>query len=134
MPCWPGELAATEADAGRKAELEEIADICERVPEFPARTFHEALQCLNIIMVGRGLEAMYPLLVGRMDQYLWPYLERDLEAGRITLERAAELVGNALVLWGMKTVIPVGKTQKETHQFSFSINSINVGGVDRARQ
>jgi len=66
-----------------------------------------------------------------MDQYLWPYLEKDLEAGRITLERAAELVGNALVLWGMKTVIPVGKTQKETHQFSFSINSINVGGVDK---
>ena len=125
------ELAAKEADAGRKAELEEIAEICERVPEHPARTFHEALQCLNIIMVGRGLEAMYPLLVGRMDQYLWPYLEKDLEAGRITLERAAELVGNALVLWGMKTVIPVGKTQKETHQFSFCINSINVGGVDK---
>jgi len=40
-------------------------------------------------------------------------------------------VGNALVLWGMKTVIPVGKTQKETHQFSFCINSINVGGVDK---
>lgn len=125
------ELAAAEMDAEREAELQEIADICERVPEYPARTFHEALQCLNIIMVGRGLEAMYPLLVGRMDQYLWPYLEKDLEAGRITLERAAELVGNALVLWGMKTVIPVGKTQKETHQFSFSINSINVGGVDK---
>jgi pyruvate-formate lyase len=125
------ELATKEADAGRKAELEEIVDICERVPEYPARTFHEALQCLNIIMVGRGLEAMYPLLVGRMDQYLWPYLEKDLEAGNTTLERAAELVGNALVLWGMKTVIPVGKTQKETHQFSFCINSINVGGVDK---
>jgi formate C-acetyltransferase len=125
------ELAAKEANPGRKTELEEIAAICERVPEHPARTFHEALQCMNIIMVGRGLEAMYPLLVGRMDQYLWPYLEKDLEAGRITLERAADLVGNALVLWGMKTVIPVGKTQKETHQFSFSINSINVGGVDK---
>jgi pyruvate-formate lyase len=125
------ELAAKEEDPGRKAELEEIAAVCERVPEHPARTFQEALQCLNFIMVGRGLEAMYPLLIGRMDQYLWPYLEKDLENGRISLERAAHLVGNALTLWGMKTVIPVGKTQKETHQFSFSINSINVGGVDK---
>ncbi len=123
--------AEKEPDPERRNELIEIADICERIPENPARTFHEALQFMNFIIVGRGLEAMYPLLVGRIDQYLNPYLEKDLHDGQLTLERAAELLGSALTLWGMKVVVPVGKTQQETHQFSYSINSINIGGVDR---
>jgi pyruvate-formate lyase len=122
--------ADEESNLERKTELVEIARTCEHVPENPAHTFHEALQCMNFIMVGRGLEAMYPLLVGRIDQYLRPYFERDISEGRLTLERAAELLGSVLTLWGMKVVVPVGKTQQETHQFSYSINSINIGGVD----
>jgi pyruvate formate-lyase/glycerol dehydratase family glycyl radical enzyme len=123
--------ADEETDPKRRSELIEIAEICEHLPENPARTFHEALQCMNFIMVGRGLEAMYPLLVGRIDQYLRPYFEKDLREERLTLEKAAELLGSALILWGMKVVVPVGQTQQETHQFSYSINSINIGGVDR---
>jgi pyruvate-formate lyase len=124
------ELAAKAGDPVRREELEQIADVCEWVPEHPARTFHEAIQCLNFIQVGRGLEAMYPLLIGRLDQYLWPSFEADMREGRLTLERAAELLGGALTLWGMKLVVPVGKTQRETHQVSFAINSVNLSGVD----
>jgi pyruvate-formate lyase len=123
--------AGEQTDPARRGELLEIADICERVPEHPARSFHEALQCVNFLMVGRGLEAMYPILVGRLDQYLRPYFEKDIREGKITLERAGELLGSALILWGMKVVVPVGKTQQETHQFSFCINSLNIGGVDK---
>jgi pyruvate-formate lyase len=128
------ELARRKAeettDPERKRELIEVADICERVPEHPARTFHEALQSINFIMVGRGLEMMYPILIGRLDQYLLPFFAKDIQEGRLTLEKAAELLGSALILWGMKVVVPVGKTQLETHQFSFCINSLNIGGVD----
>ena len=123
--------ADEESNPERRKELMEIAGICERVPENPARTFHEALQCMNFIIIGRGLEAMYPLLIGRIDQYLRPYFEKDIREGQLTLERAAELLGSALTLWGMKVIVPVGQTQQETHQFSYSINSINIGGVDR---
>ena len=133
-----GELARQKAEkestTERRNELLEIADICYHVPENPAGTFHEALQCMNFIMVGRGLEAMYPLLVGRIDQYLRPYFEKDIREGRLTVERAGELLGSALTLWGMKVVVPVGETQQETHQFSYSINSINIGGVKREGQ
>jgi pyruvate-formate lyase len=122
--------ADEESNPERRNELIEIAGICEHVPENPARTFHEAIQCMNFILVGRGLEAMYPLLIGRIDQYLRPYFEKDIREGRLTLERAAELLGGALTLWGMKVIVPVGKTQQETHQFSYSINSVNIGGVD----
>ncbi len=122
--------AEKESDIARRDELLEIAEICDRVPEYPARSFREALQFMNFIMIGRGLEAMYPLLVGRLDQYLNSYLENDIREGRLTLERAADLLGSALTLWGMKVVAPSGETQEETHQFSYSINSINIGGVD----
>jgi pyruvate formate-lyase/glycerol dehydratase family glycyl radical enzyme len=125
------DLAEREADPQRRSELKEIARICEWVPEHAARSFHEALQCMNFIMVGRGLEAMYPILIGRIDQYLRPYFENDMHDGRLTLERAADLLGSAITLWGMKVVVPTGPTQQETHQFSFSINSVNLGGVDR---
>ena len=123
--------ADEESNPERRNELMEIAGICERVPENPVTTFHEALQCINFIIVGRGLESMYPLLIGRIDQYLRPYFEKDIREGRLTLERVAELLGSALTLWGMKVVVPVGKTQQETHQFSYSINSVNIGGIDR---
>ena len=124
-------MAESEPDEARRDQLAEIADVCEWVPEHPARSFHDALQFVNLLVVGRGLEAMYPLLLGRVDQYLWPYYERDVDEGRLTEEKAADLLANALILWGMKTVVPVGITQEETHQFSYAINSINVGGVDR---
>lgn len=37
------EMAAKEKDPIRKAELEEMARVCNRVPEFPAETFQEAV-------------------------------------------------------------------------------------------
>ncbi len=123
--------AEKENDPARKQELLDIAAVCERVPENPARNFHEAVQCVNFIMVARGLEAMYPILIGRVDQYLRPYFENDLKEGTLTLERAADIIGSAFTLWGMKVVVSTGETQQETHQFSFSINSVNLGGVDR---
>lgn len=74
--------AEKTSDSKRRNELIEIADICKRVPENPPQTFHEALQFMNFILVGRGLEAMYPLLIGRIDQYLWPYFEKDIRDGK----------------------------------------------------
>lgn len=88
-------LAQTESDPVRRAELEEIARICRRVPWEPARTFHEALQSLwfahMLVMVAES----YPgpgLSPGRVDQYLYPYYRADIEAGRLTPERAKELL------------------------------------------
>ena len=37
-------MAETEASPARKRELQQMAEICRRVPANPARTFREALQ------------------------------------------------------------------------------------------
>jgi pyruvate formate-lyase/glycerol dehydratase family glycyl radical enzyme len=91
------ELAGSCADPDQKREWETIAEICERVPAQPARTFREAVQSLwfaHIITVWEdGINANG---IGRIDQFLWPYLERDLADGTITWDGAAEILA---ALW-----------------------------------
>ena len=54
-------------------------------------TFCQALQSVWLLhMVFHS--TMNGNAMGRLDQYVWPYLEADLAAGRIDMERAAELV------------------------------------------
>jgi formate C-acetyltransferase len=74
----------------RKAELQQIAQVCERVPQEGARTFHEALQ--SIYFMHLALHAsMNFLSLGRLDQVLHPYLEGDAAAGRMTRQEGLEL-------------------------------------------
>ena len=87
------ELAAKEQNAPRKQDLLEIADICEWVPENPARTFREALQAeWWAQMFNRIEQTSCAMGQGRMDQYMWPFYEKDLAEGRITKESAMELL------------------------------------------
>jgi pyruvate formate-lyase/glycerol dehydratase family glycyl radical enzyme len=88
------EMAESERDAGRKAELLKIAETCEWVPANPARTFYEALQSFWFTHVAANLEgADYAETPGRMDQYLYPTYENDISTGRMTQQEAAELLG-----------------------------------------
>jgi formate C-acetyltransferase len=87
------EKAGVEERPWRKRELEKMAEICRQVPKNPARSFWEALQALwfyhfaAIMEYGAGVYGP-----GRMDQYLYPYYEKDIEEKRITKEQAQELL------------------------------------------
>ena len=94
------EEAEAEADAGRKEELETLSEICARVPRQPAESLHEALNAIWIGWVALHMENTNAgLSLGRMDQWLQPYFEsemdllKDLEDRRSYIERALELVG-----------------------------------------
>lgn len=90
------EMARNEKDAVRKAELLEIARICEKVPKYPAESFHEALQSVWFVHLLLHSTLTYTPL-GRIDQYLWPYYENDIKNGKITKEFAKELIGSFLI-------------------------------------
>lgn len=85
--------AALETDAGRKAELAEIARICRKVPARPAETFWEGLQSIFFIHTCAQLED-YDMSIsfGGIDRYLYPLYAADLEAGRLTREEARTLL------------------------------------------
>ncbi len=86
-------LASSESDPIRRGELGHIAAICRRVPAQPARTFHEALQAMQFVLVAAQIEDYESAFsIGRLDQLLWPTYRDDLEAGRLTEEGALELL------------------------------------------
>jgi formate C-acetyltransferase len=87
-------LAEAEARPERRRELREIAEICDRVPEHPARTFREAVQSQWLIQTASRLEQRIGGTVGngRIDQYLHPFYAKDSAEGRITPQDALELL------------------------------------------
>lgn len=85
------------------ARLEELgmteeAEICRRVPKYPARNFREAVQSFFmeyiVVMMENPHGGNSP---GRLDYYLWPFLEQDLKNGTCTLEEAQDLVEELLL-------------------------------------
>jgi formate C-acetyltransferase len=87
------QMAETEADPDRRAELFAIAETCRRVPAHPARTFREAVQSVWFLHLLIQIESNgHSISLGRFDQYLYPYYRTDLAAGILTREQALELV------------------------------------------
>jgi formate C-acetyltransferase len=87
------EIAATTTEP-RKSELLAIAEVCDRVPMRPARTFYEALQSVWFVHMLLGWEVGFHggISPGRADQYLYPFYASDIKEGTITKEVAQELL------------------------------------------
>ena len=87
------EMAEQERDAKRKKELLTIAEICAKVPEHGAESFQEACQSFWFVQQLLQLESSgHSISPGRFDQYMYPYYEKDLNAGKLTREYAQELL------------------------------------------
>ncbi|MFX0116289.1 MAG: pyruvate formate lyase family protein [Candidatus Hodarchaeota archaeon] len=88
-------LAGEESNPERKEELLEISRICAKVPWKPAESFWEAVQSLWMTHMLVLAAESYPgagTSPGRIDQYLFPYYQQDIENGAITREFAKELL------------------------------------------
>ena len=86
---WNGKHVEKLVEMGKTEE----AEICRQVPKREARTFREAVQSffMQFIIVMKE-EPNGGNSPGRLDYYLWPFLESDLKAGRITLDEAEEFI------------------------------------------
>lgn len=128
------ELARVERDETRKAELEGMARVCRRVPAQPARTFHEALQSVLFVMIALCTETFENAIsFGRLDQVLYPYYRRDLEAGRITKERARELLALFVLKIDELIFLSDGESGLQFGKLFESLSpveTITMGGVD----
>ncbi|MBN2310308.1 MAG: hypothetical protein JXR94_15140 [Candidatus Hydrogenedentes bacterium] len=108
-------LLADSVEPDERARLEESIRVMERVPAKPARTFHEAIQSFFFQWQCVMYEAPYggngP---GRLDYFLWPYLERDT----LSCQEAAALVAELFI-----------KIDERAHLSDGHVNTIVVGGV-----
>ena len=90
-----GELAKQMAAKGGEyaVDLENVSRICEKLAQAPAETFHEAVQSLWFLYVILHMESnASSFSPGRMDQYLYPYYRRDMDAGTLDHDHALELI------------------------------------------
>ena len=86
-----------ESNTKRKAELVEMSRILSKVPYGPADSLQEAIQSLWIVHLCLQIESNgHSISYGRMDQYLYPFYERDVVAKNVTRDSACELLTN---LW-----------------------------------
>jgi pyruvate formate-lyase/glycerol dehydratase family glycyl radical enzyme len=87
------EMAEAVANQPYQANLQETARICFQLADQPPRSFHEALQSVWFLFVILQMESnASSFSPGRMDQYLYPYFQNDLQTGGINLEQALELI------------------------------------------
>ena len=129
-----GGSSAADGGSGKCTAAERllrIAEVCEYVPENPARTFHEALQSMQFCNLAKMLEnpSQNNCHWGRADQYLYPFFMKDLSDG-VPLDVLASQFADLIGRWGTQTFIS-GATQKESHQINFGINSIMIGGLGK---
>lgn len=124
-------LASEEADAVRAGELAQIAETMAWIAEKPARNFRDAIQMLWFYQMCVLMDAnMHGTSVGRLDQILGGYVERDLAEGTITWEEAQELVdlyylkvAECNKAWALRTVYSTpGYTSGQL---------ITLGGIDK---
>ena len=86
-------MAETENDPDRKAELLRIAENCATIPAKPASSYWEALQFVYLTQLAIQLEGNgLAISLGRIDRYLYPYYQADVDAGRLDYNTALELM------------------------------------------
>ncbi|MBQ4309397.1 MAG: hypothetical protein II772_06685 [Lachnospiraceae bacterium] len=125
------ERAEAETDPARKAEFTRMADTLGWIMENPCRDFRDAIQTVWFYQMCVLMDAnMHGTSVGRFDQYIGDFAERDLAEGKITREEMQELVDMYYLkvaecnkVWAARTVLSApGYTSGQL---------ITVGGVDK---
>lgn len=124
-------MVEEEQNPERKKELLEMARICSRVPAHAPETFWEALQHYWFIHVGIVYETnpWDSYNPGRFDQHLFPFYKKDVEEGRLTRERAKELLEAFWIKVNNQPAVPkVGVTAEESFTYN-DFTKINIGGL-----
>ncbi len=126
-------MSIEEKHPERKKELKKMAIICRNVPANAPQNFHEALQYYWFVHVGvitevNPWDSFNP---GRLDQHLLPFYKNDLNSGRLTKERAKELLQSFWIKFNNHPAPPkIGVTAKESNTYT-DFTLINLGGVKK---
>lgn len=122
-------LAATERDLKQKDNLLEMARICSTIPMKPATGFREALTALWIAQIAVHAENInMAISPGRVDQYLYPYYQKDIASGVLSRKDALELVGCFWLKLNDNTNL-VPNTAEKLFGGAGSVPAVTLGGI-----
>ena len=134
-------LAEDETEPQRADELRAIARVCRRVPEHPAETLHEAVQSVYFTHLVAQIESGgNSISLGRIDQILYPYYEADKRAGRVTPEKARELLSLLFIktneIWNIleEAFIPGGEGMEGKTTQNVTVGGVGADGEDATNE
>ncbi|MBE5782682.1 MAG: pyruvate formate-lyase [Clostridiales bacterium] len=122
-------LTARYEAAARENGNVALADVLKKVPAHGASSFREALQSLRILHYAMWCEGDYHNTLGRFDQYMLPYLEKDLQSGAETEESAFELLEAFFLSCNRDSDLYPGMQQGDNGQ-SMVLGGMTVDGKD----
>ena len=126
-------LAERYAAAARAAGRTELAEILQRVPGRTPHTFYEALQSLRLQHAIVWMSGHYHVGLGRFDQYMWPYLQADLQAGRLDIAAAEELLADFFISLNKDSDLYPGVQQGDNGQ-SLMLSGVTPEGEDAVNE
>ena len=111
------ELAASESeketDEKRKNELKDLSKMFAHLMEGKAESFHEAVETVYLTHLLMMIESNgHSFSFGRFDQYIYPYYKADIDSGKISKEKALEIITHFFLMTNsLNKVRPWGHTQ-----------------------
>ena len=122
-------LARQEVNPLRRENLEKMSAVCAQVPAKPARSFREAINGLWILQIAIHAESInMAMSPGRLDQILFPWYQRDMTSGTLTLKEAMELVGCLWLKLNDNTNL-VPETAEELFGGAGTVPAVTIGGI-----
>ncbi|HAX40876.1 MAG TPA: formate C-acetyltransferase/glycerol dehydratase family glycyl radical enzyme, partial [Clostridiales bacterium] len=116
----------------RKEELLEVARVCDALSERAPESFREAVQASWFLYVILQMESnASSFSPGRMDQYLYPYYEKDIASGTLTQEDALELIECLFLKFNQIVYLRSSASAKYFAGFPIGFN-VAIGGQDEA--
>lgn len=124
--------ASKESNDARKKELVKMAENCNQIASGPALDTWQALQLFHfatqiLLIESNGHSVSY----GRMDQWLNPYYEKDIEKGTFKKEFIQELLEMTYVKMNTNCKLRDKMTVISNTGRGWGGESLTVGGVDR---
>jgi len=110
---------AAEAEGNRS-----IAALLARIPHSAPASFYEALGMLRILHFSLWASGAYHNTIGRLDQILWPYYEKDIRENRLSRDEAFALLEEFFLSFNRDSDLYIGVQQGDNGQ------SVVLGGRD----
>jgi pyruvate formate-lyase/glycerol dehydratase family glycyl radical enzyme len=125
-------LAEMTNDEARKDELLAIAGRCCRVPYYPPRDFHEAVQAFWLTQAAAIISYGMPAIVstGRLDSLFSEFYENDTRQGILTKDQATSLMEELLIKLACNVILLPYGGKSTANELGSDNCTPTIGGVN----
>ncbi len=105
------ELYEAEQDTRQKELYRQVAENCQAIAVGPPQTFMQGIQWINFFFVVERMNG-HGNGYGRFDQFMYDLYRRDIDSGRLTRDKARELIAEQYLKYGASYFSFGGRNEK----------------------